>query len=156
MKIGFLSIATRLLIFAGTIIIVCVFCVLIFKTTNEGKSITSAGTYQLNSMYAEYGNLEKAIYDDTTILGTELVSLIKEVIERDETISIVVRTLESSRTDYNYVYDNVSDSLLGAGTKVIEKSKAQGAYINRSAQFKGTVKKDTNNNIICLWFEQMK
>jgi predicted methyltransferase len=156
MKINDMSSAVKTIIFASTVIIVCVLCVLGFKTVNEGKSTTALGTSQLNSIAAEYSNVDKSVYDATNVAGSELVSLIKDVIEDQEYISIVVRTLEGSRTDYNYVYDDVAHSLKGEGTKTIEESKAQGAYINRSALFAATVWRDTNNNIICIWFEQKK
>lgn len=156
MRLNFISDIIKILIFAATIIVVCVLCAVGFKTANEGKSTVSAGASELNEMASEYSSVDKSVYDGNIILGSELVSLIKKTIEKEDYLSIVVRTLESSRTDYNYIYNDTDMILITGGTKQIETSKAQGAYINKSAQFKGEAKKDENNNIICLWFEQMK
>lgn len=156
MRINFISDVVKIFIFAATIIIICVLCAVGFKAAQEGKSATTAGTEQLNAMTSEYSNVDISVYDGNTILGSELVNLIKKTIDNKDYLSIVVRTLGSSRTDYNYVYDDVTNSLTGEGTKVIEKSKAQTAYINKGSQFMGSVIKDQNNNIICIWFEQIE
>lgn len=155
MRINYISDNVKIIIFAATIIIVCVLCAVGFKAAKEGKSATTIGTEQLNAMTAEYSNIDISVYDSSTILGSELINLIKKIIEKKVYLSIVVKTLESSRTDYNYVYDSENHTLATEGTKIIETSKARGSYINKGAQFKGTVRKDDNNNIICLWFEQL-
>ena len=155
MKLNFISDGVKIIIFAATIIVVCVLCAIGFKTANEGKSLVSSGTSQFSDMASEYSNVDKSVYDGNTILGSELVSLIKKAIEKGDYLSIVVKTLESYRTDYNYVYDDATKTLTVVGTKDLETSKAQGAYINTSAQFEGSAIKDENNNIICLRFEQI-
>jgi hypothetical protein len=147
---------SKIFIFAASIIIVCLICAVGFKTANEGKSAVTAGIGQINSMDAKYSNIDKSVYDGCTILGSELINLIKKTIEKNEYLSIVVKTLESSRTDYNYAFDIETGKLTDTGTYKLETSKAQGAYINQGAQFMGTVYRDANDNIICIWFEQLK
>lgn len=156
MKINNLTEAVKILIFAATVIVICVLCAINFKTSKEGKSSATASSEQLNAMMSEYSNVDLSIYDADTILGSELVNLIKNTIDKKDYISIVVWTLASSRTDYNYIFDDTTKRLTEAGTTRIETSKAQAAYINRGAQFQGTAIKDENNNIICLYFEQME
>lgn len=156
MRINYISDVIKIIIFATTIIVVCVLCSLGFRTAKEGTSAATSVTSRLNTIASEYSSIDKSVYDGCTILGSELVHLIKKSIEEEEYLAIVVRTLESSRTDYNYVYDVETNALIEEGTKVIEDSKAYGSYINRSAQFLGTVKADKNNNIICIWFEQLQ
>lgn len=151
-----LSEAVKVLIFASTVIVVCVLCALGFRTTKEGKSAATSATAQLNSMESEYSNVDLSVYDGNTILGSELLNLIKRVIGERDYISIVVWTLAGSRTDYNYVFDDEAKRLTQEGTTEIEKSKAQSAYINRGAQFMGKAIRDENYNIICLYFEQMR
>jgi hypothetical protein len=162
MKINFLSDASKILIFAATIIVVCVLCAIGFKTANEGKSIVSSGTSQLNAMSSEYQDVNKSIYDGSTILGSELVSLIKKTIEKEEYISIVVQTLSGNTVaHYNYTHQESSEgvhTISENGTpsprKTVSDDKADEDYINPSAQFLGTVYKDENNNVICILFEQ--
>lgn len=155
MKTNCISDVTKIVIFAATVIVICVLCAVGFKTANEGKSTVSTGSSQFNQMASEYSNVDKAVYDNCTILGSELVSLIKKTVDKNDYLSLVVITLESSRTDYNYLYNYESDTISEGGTKNIETNKGRGSYINTTAQFHGTVKKDKNNNIICIWFEQL-
>lgn len=165
MKTNHVSEAVKLLIFAAAVIIVCVIVVIGFKTTNEGKSISNAGTSQLNAATSEYQDIAKSIYDGSTILGSELTSMIKKSIERDDYISIVVKTLsDTAGTSYNYnhIYDSskgthsISNTGSPAPAKEITKDKGEPSYINPSAQFLGTVYKDVNNNVICLEFVQQE
>lgn len=162
MKTNFLSDAAKILIFAGTIIIVCVMVVIGFKTANEGKSITNAGTSQFNQMSSEYQDVSKSIYDGSTILGSELESMIKKSVEKEEFISVVVETLANpSGAHYNYTH-SVSTagvhSIAATGTplKTVTDNKADMNYINPSAQFLGTVFKDANNNVVCILFKQQE
>ncbi|MBB2182516.1 hypothetical protein H0486_06480 [Lachnospiraceae bacterium MD1] len=164
MKFNYLSDAVKLLIFAAAVIIVCVIVVIGFKTTNEGKSIASAGTSQFNAMSSEYQDVSKSIYDGSTILGSELSSMIKKSIEKGEYISIVVKTLANpSGTHYNYshvVSSSGEHSISKTGTttplKTVTDDKSSASYINPSAQFLGTIFKDVNNNVICIQFEQQE
>lgn len=172
MKTNFMSDAAKILIFAATIIVVCVLCAIGFKTANEGKSIVSSGTSQLNAMSSEYQDVNKSIYDGSTILGSELVSMIKKTVEKGEYISIVVKTLsDSTGTHYNYTHSvttpsgttpsgttvpvhSISDTGTPDHVDVVTDEKSEPSYINPSAQFLGTVFKDANNNVICIEFEQ--
>lgn len=169
MKTNHVSEAVKLLIFAAAVIIVCVIVVIGFKTTNEGKSISNAGTSQLNAATSEYQDIAKSIYDGSTILGSELTSMIKKSIERNDYISIVVKTLNDTANDtagtsynYNHIYDSskgthsISNTGSPAPAKEITKDKDKPSYINPSAQFLGTVYKDVNNNVICLEFVQQE
>lgn len=167
MKLTNLSEAVKILIFAATVIVVCVLCAIGFKTTNEGKSVVSSGTSQLNSMSSEYQDVNISIYDGSTILGSELTSMIKKAIEKDEYISIVVKTL-ANRTGVAYNYNLVTTEAAGSRTYSISSTgtpnplnsiiidKSSFDYINPSAQFLGTVYKDINNNVICILFEQQE
>lgn len=162
MKANYMSDASKILIFAATIIVVCVLCAIGFKTANEGKSIVSSGTSQLNAMSSEYQDVNKSIYDGSTILGSELVNMIKKTIEKEEYISIVVQTLANNTvTHYNYTHEEpeegihtISSTGTPAPVKAVTDYKAEANYINPSAQFLGTVFKDANNNVVCIMFKQ--
>ncbi|MBH1940636.1 hypothetical protein I5677_07020 [Mobilitalea sibirica] len=154
MKFNNISDIGKILIFAASIIVVCVLVAVGFKLAKEGKSSVNAGTSQINTMSAEYSSIDITVYDNCTILGSELVNLINKIVDKQEYLSIVVRTLDGSRTDYNYSFDFTTSELSGEGTKTITTNKALGSYINKSAEFQGSIKRDENNNIICIWFEQ--
>ena len=160
MRINFLSDASKILVFAATIIVVCVLCAIGFKTANEGKSIISSGSSQLNEMTSEYQDVSKSIYDGSTILGSELASMINKTIEKKEYLSIVVKTLANSDANkVHYNYDHKVDvngiHSLGSDNKnAVTSLKSSDNYINPSAQFLGTVYKDQNNNVISIEFIQ--
>lgn len=160
MRTNYMSDASKILIFAATIIIVCVLCAIGFKTTNEGKSVVSSGTSQLNAMSSEYQDINKSIYDGSTILGSELVNMIKKTIEKEEFLAIVVKTLaNSSGTHYNYHHSIVAGehtiSKTGTISSAVPVDKKSADYINLSAQFFGSVYKDENNNVVCIEFAQL-
>lgn len=162
MRTNHISDAAKILIFAATVIIVCVLCAIGFKTANEGKSVVSSGTSQLNAMSSEYQDVNKSIYDGSTILGSELSSMIKKAIEKDEYLSIVVKTLANTAgANYNYTHvvsaaGDHSIVTTGSPIKTVTTLKSDINYINPSAQFLGTVYKDVNNNVICIMFEQQQ
>lgn len=157
MKTNFISDVTKIIIFAATIIVVCVLCAIGFKTANEGKSAVNAGTTQINAMSSEYQDINKSIYDGSTILGSELVNLINKTVEKgkEEYLAIRVKTGAGSTTDYNYSYTN-STTAMTENANIPSKDKNASSYINRSAQFIGKVHKDENKNIVCISFEQIK
>lgn len=164
MKTNCISDVTKIIIFAATVIIVCVLCAVGFKTANEGKSIANQGSTQFNAMTSEYQDINKSIYDGSTVLGTELVSLIKKTIEKGEYLSIVVKTrANSTETHYNYrhmVDTNGNHSISNASASTfrteVTTRKENSDFINPSAQFLGKIYKDANNNVICIEFIQQE
>jgi hypothetical protein len=146
----------KIFLFAIGAVILVLFIALGIATSSTGRSITEMGTSQVKEAAEDKISLFKAKYDDNTVIGSELVSLIEDTIEDKEVLSIVVRTLDGSRTDYNYVYHSETDSISDSGTKAVSDSKSQSSYINRNNLYQCDVKSDLNGNVICLWFEQGK
>ncbi len=146
----------KIFMFAVGAVIIVLFIALGISTGTTGKSIAEIGTYQMKQATEDKISLLRAKYDGNSVIGSELVSLIEDTIEAEDPLSIVVRTLDGSRTDYNYIYDADNHSIRSNGTKVILKSKSKDAYINRNSLFLCDVKSDLNGNIICLWLEQEK
>lgn len=154
MRTGNISAAFKIVIFVITAIIVCIVCGVAIGTTNTGKALVNSSTTQIKNITANNGNITEATYDGNTIMGSEVAALIESAIENKEYLSIVVKTLQSSRTDYNYTYDAANNTINSGGTTTIQDNKAQSSYINRDSLFLCDVKKDEDGNIICLWFEQ--
>jgi hypothetical protein len=146
----------KIFLYAIGAILLVLFVGLGIGTGATGKEITELGTSQLKEAAEGKANLLKAKYDQNSVIGSELVSLIEETIGDKEVLSIVVRTLDGSRTDYNYTYHFEAASITDDGTKTIAESKSQNAYINRNSLYACEVKTDANGNVICLWFEQEK
>lgn len=154
MRTGSISSVFKIVFFVITAIIVCVVCGVAIGTTNTGRALVNSSTTQIKNISAKNGNIIEATYDGNTILGSEVVALIEKAIDDKELKSIVVRTLRKSRTDYNYIYNDTANTITAGGTTTIQTSLVQGDYINRDSLFLCDVKKDTNGDIICLYFEQ--
>lgn len=154
METGNLSQSLKLVLLVVTAIIVCILCGVTIGTANSGKALVNSSTTQLKDLAASAGGITEATYDGNTFLGNEVVALIKSSIESKERISIVVRTLRNSRTDYNYNYDLTANTIEEDGTTSLQENMSQDNYINRDSLYMCSLKKDGNDNIICLWFEQ--
>lgn len=158
MRTSNLSNVFKIIIFVIAAIIVCVICGIAIGTTNTGKALVNNSTTQIKNIAGDNGDIKEASLDGNTLLGSEVVALIEDAIETGEQLSVVVSTLAGSRTDYNYIYDNMKNSIStsssGDGTKTLQASSAQPNYINKDALFLCDVKKSENDKIICLWFEQ--
>ena len=162
MKVNNISEAVKIMLLVATVIIVCVLCAVGFKMTNEGKSSVNASTNNLNNMTSQYSDIDKSIYDGSTVQGSEVVNLIKKVINSDEYVAISVTTKAGSSQDYNYAFTaatGTTGAKLGAKVSAtadvqLTTDKAKANYINPQASFSGKVYKDANNIIICIEFKQ--
>lgn len=176
MRFNKMSDTTKILIFAGTIIIVCVLCALGFKIANEGKASVSAGTNKYNEMASSQDDTELMAYDGNIILGNQLVDLIKKTVDAGESkyLSIQVKTLKNKEEGefYNYKLNGPKDDgtyeLAEFTKEEKEKEKNRYApntenpkdtqdpnYINPMAEFYGSVVRDKNGTVIGLIFEQL-
>lgn len=144
----------KIIILVVVAIIICVISGVVIGTTNSGKAMVNNSTTQIKDVAKNNGNIVEATYDGNTLLGSEIVSLIKSTIENKDRLSIVVNTLIGSRTDYNFIYDESTNAISSGGTTVVAESKSSDNYINRDSLYKCSVKKDINDVIICLWFNQ--
>jgi hypothetical protein len=141
--------ATKIVIFAATIIIVCVVCALGFKMVNEGKSAVSNGTNQYNTMAADYNDINVANYDGACVLGSEVVNFINKQITKATSVTVTVKTLaDSTGVTYN--------PTPGAATPALSTSVTTTSYINSSASFSGKITKNANGIITNVTFTQIK
>lgn len=148
----------KIFLFAVGAVIIVLFIALGISTGSTGKAIAEIGTSQVKEATEDKVSLLKAKYDGNSVIGSELVSLIEETIEDEDVLSIVVRTLDGSRTDYNYTYDAVNKTIskTASTTTKITDRKSSNSYINRNSLYTCAVATDLNGSIICLWFEQEK
>ncbi len=148
----------KIFLFAVGAVMIVLFIALGISTGSAGKAIAEMGTSQVKETTEDKISLLKAKYDGNSIIGSELVTLIEEAIEDKEVLSIVVRTLDGSRTDYNYTFDAVNKTIdkTASTTTIVSDKKASNSYINRNSLYTCTVETNPNGSIICLWFEQEK
>ncbi len=147
----------KIFLFAVGAVIIVLFIGLSINTGATGKAVAEIGTSQVKEAAKDKVSLLKAKYDGNSVIGSELVTLIEDTIDNKDVLSIVVRTLDGSRTDYNYKYDAEKSVITKTGGTIdIEDRKSSPTYINRNSLYACEVETDLNNNIICLWFEQEK
>lgn len=147
----------KLFLFAVGAVILVLFIALGVSTGTTGKAIAEMGTSQVKEATEDKISLLKAQYDGNSVIGSELVTLIKKTIEDQDVLSVVVRTLDGSRTDYNYVYDTNAKAISKTNaTTLITDRKSSNSYINRNSLYSCKVESDLNGIVICLWFEQEK
>lgn len=169
MIINKISDATKILIFSATIVVVCVLCAVGFKMANEGKASVSSGTSKYNEMASSQDDTELMVYDGNTILGSQLVDLIKKTVDAGESKYLSINVITLSNKDgrsYNYKINKTEDVYFlteiestvedkYAPNTINPKDKSNKDYINPMSEFYGSVKKDINGNVICLEFEQL-
>ena len=148
-----MSNALKIVLLSIAFIIVCLVSIVGIKISNEGKTMTTSGTQQIKAAVAGQGEMEVTAYDGNALSGNDLKILIAKTVEEEAYLSIVVRTLSGSRTDYNYVY-NDNNTLGARGTLAALSDKSLGSNINPGGEFMGEVMRDTNNTCICIWYEQ--
>jgi len=163
MKFNKITDVTKIIIFAATIVVVCVLCALGFKMANEGKASVASGTNKYNEMASKQDDTELSAYDGSTIQGSQLVDLIKKTIDAKDVLAIEVVTLANAAgADYNYTVSATAPYTLTAITTPTyapnttkPNLKTDINYINPGSTFMGSVKRDINGNIIALSFTQM-
>lgn len=150
----------EIFLLAVTAIIVCVIAYLGLRGANEGKEMINKNTTQIKEINGEYSEMDKAAYDNTNVLGSVLVNLIKNTVEEKEYLAIVVKTnANTTGTHYNY-YHSLTDGVstinkTGTFVSAVSETVTDTSYINPDAQFIGKVYKDVNNVIVCIEFKQL-
>lgn len=167
MKLNRITDVTKIIIFTATIILVCVLAALGFKMANEGKASVTSGTNKYNAMASKQDDVELTAYDGSTILGSQIVDLIKKTIDREEQLAIQVITLGNEAGVYYNYSPSEEDGLLTISKIEDEekkyapntedpKNRTDVNYINPTSQFMGSVTRDVNGNIIILSFSQIE
>lgn len=161
MKINRINDVTKLIIFAATVITICVLCALGFKMANEGKSAVTSGTKKYNDMASKQMSTDISVYDGSTVLGSELQRIIKQTIDSKEYLSIRVITgsiEEPITTHYNYTFDENTNKMTAEETVTeVPYERGMKGYINPDVQFQCTLLRDSNDDAVaCMVFKQLK
>lgn len=162
LKTNHIADSTKIILLVATVIVVCLLCITGFKLVNEGKSSVTTNSNKLKEMSVKYTDVDLSLYEGSLIHGSELVSLIKSVIDENQYLAIEVKNLSGDFTTYNYVYlvDDESKRLEKQGAhdqlprKEVPKHKQEYGYINPMALFLGSTFQDSNGSIVCIHFEQ--
>lgn len=144
-----------LMLAAGCALVVLLITVGV-KTANKGKEDTDGNLDQYSAMASDYEDIDLKVYDDTTVLGSEIKRLINEK-EGDEYLSIKVINGKSDEEDYIHTSTIGTKNVVTIGTALttaIATNTSAANYINDSGTFKSTVLYDQNDVVACIRFIQ--
>lgn len=156
-KINRITDVVKIIIFAASVIIVCIMVAIAFKTVNDGKSAISSGNSQINNMASEYSEIGLSTYDNSMVPGTQVADFIMKKIDQDAELAIRVITKAGATTVYNRTVSGTEPDYVLSKTNAIttlQTLATEKDYINPSAQFKGKVYKNGNGVIVIVEFTQ--
>lgn len=140
-----------------TVLVVVLTGLLIAWTTGmfkEKKNDINKGTEKIDKALGSMEDFDLLVFDNNTIGGDGLLEVISDFDDKDVPASIWVHTLDNTDAYYNYAY--TANNLGTASTAVPPTSKATAGYITPSANFKGEVLRNANDEIVCIKFTQQK
>lgn len=147
MKIGFISEATKILIYAASVIITCTLVALGFRASDIAKDISNNATRQIAEIDDDIKDGDIMKYDGNKVNGSEVINFIKRQLGdyfagETSPIYIYVKTSvsENTYTDKSY-FANITDF-------------TDTRYIKPTAVFMGQVIKNENKVIIGVSFVQ--
>lgn len=144
------------LILAAGIIITCIVISLGFYISRQSKDTAYSGVDQINKLNAEFTESDKTMYEGISIAGSEVINVINKF--KSEEISVVVTTKSNNTTYYGYSVSGtggkyVLGSITSNSTQTAKKV-SNACYIKPTAQFLGTILRDSNDAIIGIHFTQ--
>ena len=125
---------------------------------SQNKKSLDKSTGKIDKKLGEMSDFDLTVYDDGSISGDALTELIEDVIDKEEVMSIHVKTLAHTEgISYNYAYDDAKVTITSITNPPLPTpSKTDIDYINPNASFKGEVIRNANDEIICIKFTQQK
>jgi len=144
-----------LLLAAGCALVVLLITVGV-KTANKGKEDTDGNLDQYSKMASEYEDIDLKVYDNTTVLGSEVKRLINEK-ARDEYLSIKVKNGKGYEEDYIHTATIGASNIVKIETAVttaIATKTSSDNYINDAGTFTSDVLYDQNDIVACIRFVQ--
>lgn len=145
-----------LLLAVGCIIVVGLISLGIY-ITDKGKTDATGSLAQYSSTAGESEDVKLRLYDNTDVLGSEIVKLIREYDNHDY-ISIVVDTAGGNPVAYVNPCRaiGVTPPSYNTGTKysALPKEKIDSNYINEAGTFHSAIYYDENDVLACIWFDQ--
>jgi len=145
---------------AVTILLAAILIGVVFLIARQGKAVTNEKLEGISNALSDYQDETYAIYAGMEVSGAEVRSTIEKVCAKGDFVAVQVKTKAGTTTCYNYDYNSstVTISQTVGTTKMydsVEKALSTATdYINPSALFKGTIKRDKNGVLILVSFEQ--
>lgn len=123
-----------------------------FSIANKGKTGINESVSQFDSLMSQYSDMQLSLYDDATVSGSEIITLIK-ALSLESHYTIHVKNGSGKEKSYTYELITANDSSM---LKDMVDKKKEENYINPSASFKSSVTYNENGIISDITFEQKK
>ncbi|CUH93236.1 hypothetical protein [Herbinix luporum] len=153
------EIAVKIFLLVVSVILVGLIIAWSTGVFKDKRNDLNQGTEKINDVLGTMADFDLLIYDGNIISGERVADLIEEVKEKKIDMAIGVKTIAASEIKfYNYslVSGSEGDKLGSEQKDTPPTKKTEANYINPKGKFKGEVRKDENDNIIGLVFEQEK
>ena len=154
MKTKNADIAAKIIITVVMVILVGLLVAWMVGLFKDKKQDLNSATEKTNTVISSVADFDVLVYDGAVISGESVAEVITDYKNRGIQVAICVQTLDGTDTDYNYNY--TSNNLGTASTAAIPTSKTTAGYITSTGNFKGSILKNNNDEIVCVRFKQQK
>lgn len=133
------------------VVAICFVAVTIYKKGNDSIN-NSLSDY--DELIAQFDNAKLKSYDNSTVLGSHIIELLK-TLEAEDGVTIEVWNGYSIKEDkaQSYSYSDIHKKDSTILSDIIDKTKKE-YYINPNASFVSSVVYDDNNEISSVIFKQ--
>lgn len=154
---------------AVTILLAAILIGVVFLIARQGKSVVNEKLEVINTALSENQSDGYSLYENTTISGHEVLTLIKKAVDRGDCIAIRVITgmnqagTNTNGKDYNYTLAESTDGV--KITKITSPNSQPEAnqhgkvndenYVNPYGIFHCEIKKDANGVTVALVLTQI-
>lgn len=160
----------KLLLIAAGAIVTCIVVVVGFQLTKSGKNDTNKASEQYTSVMSGYDEVQLTCYEDQTVSGSEVVSFIKDnasSLINSQIEQIIVNT-NSGKQTYNVSsavpsptpasgigsQNYTTVEMLKSTVNKFQEYTTANCYINPTGKFLCTIKRNDNNMITIITFDQ--
>ena len=130
------------------VVAICFVAVTIYKKGNDSIN-NSMRDY--DEIISQFGTIQWKNYDNTTVLGSQIIELLKGL-KPEDVITIEVQNGASTKAQ-QYTYDEIQETNSTILSDIVDKTNTE-RYINPRASFESTLDYDKNNELSKVIFKQ--
>lgn len=129
--------SSKTIYIAAAVVLAALVAVLAFSFYTKSRSTASAAMSKVDKMSVALMESDYTQYEGTTVMGSEVINVIKQL--GDEDVAIMVDNGSGTPQRYGSAYITIQQACDRANS---------GAYINQSSRFLATITRDTSTDAI--------
>lgn len=137
-------------------LIAIAFALLMFNLYKKGETSINSAVSQYDDIVSEYADVKLAAFDNTTVDGSRIIDLIKDL-DADSGYTITVKNgvnqQSGAEKPNGITYSAGASSFATDKANMVKKSMDE-CYINPNAAFDSVITKDQNGNVSNITFTQ--